>query len=151
MARKRWTIEDIEWLKSLQPSHTWNETSEIMGRSRRSVYNKCMRLKLKRPLKQRNEMISRGMRRFYEKHGYNTDPLFYLTIRNYRKTHPTCELCGFIEVIDIHHIDRDNKNNKPENLISLCPNHHRLVHMGKTKIERPYCYFSTAKLEIGRP
>jgi hypothetical protein len=46
------------------------------------------------------------------------------------RTHRTpCVFCGF-EYSDVHHIDGDHTNNNPANLISLCPNHHRLVHWG---------------------
>ncbi len=38
-----------------------------------------------------------------------------------------CIICGF-EYSDVHHKDRNKQNNNPTNLVSLCPNHHRLVH-----------------------
>jgi hypothetical protein len=48
---------------------------------------------------------------------------------------PVCEKCGFIALdkcqIDIHHIDRNHKNNHVENLMSLCANCHRLEHKGE--------------------
>lgn len=42
-----------------------------------------------------------------------------------------CELCGWKESIrDLHHIIpvSENGKNELENLIVLCPNHHRMVH-----------------------
>lgn len=48
-----------------------------------------------------------------------------------------CEHCGKLETkinfIDIHHIDRNRKNNNPENLIVLCRNCHRLLHANEEK------------------
>lgn len=48
---------------------------------------------------------------------------------------PICQKCGFIAVhtcqIDVHHIDRNHKNNSCVNLISLCANCHRLEHLGE--------------------
>jgi hypothetical protein len=45
---------------------------------------------------------------------------------------PVCERCGFqsahIDQIDIHHKDRNPKNNHISNLLSLCANCHRLEH-----------------------
>ena len=45
---------------------------------------------------------------------------------------PVCERCGFVAKdncqIDIHHKDRNRKNNEPENLETLCANCHRLEH-----------------------
>ena len=39
-----------------------------------------------------------------------------------------CAICGFDKIVAVHHIDENNKNNKPSNLIPLCPNHHEMVH-----------------------
>ena len=39
-----------------------------------------------------------------------------------------CIVCGFDKIIDAHHVDMDHNNNDPNNLVPLCPNHHRLVH-----------------------
>jgi hypothetical protein len=44
-----------------------------------------------------------------------------------------CEICGwFLEssCLDVHHIDFNRKNNSPENLIILCPNHHTILTRG---------------------
>lgn len=58
-------------------------------------------------------------------------------IRNYllEKANYQCEICGWHEInpttnkvpLEIHHIDGDYKNNKPENLQVLCPNCHSLT------------------------
>lgn len=49
-----------------------------------------------------------------------------------KKKKPHCERCGFIPKdkcqLDVHHIDRNNKNNNIENLLTLCANCHRLEH-----------------------
>lgn len=39
-----------------------------------------------------------------------------------------CVVCPEENVLDVHHMDEDSKNNEPENLIPLCPTHHRYVH-----------------------
>jgi hypothetical protein len=39
-----------------------------------------------------------------------------------------CIVCGFDEIVDVHHIDRDRENNNPKNLVFLCPNHHYVLH-----------------------
>lgn len=42
-----------------------------------------------------------------------------------------CELCGyneFTKVLEVHHKDRNRKNNKVENLQVLCPTCHRVEH-----------------------
>jgi len=38
-----------------------------------------------------------------------------------------CEMCGYkehLEILQVHHIDGNRKNNKLENLMILCPNCH---------------------------
>lgn len=48
--------------------------------------------------------------------------------RAYRKFAGPCIICGF-PYADVHHKDGNHNNNDVANLVSLCPNHHRLVHM----------------------
>lgn len=38
--------------------------------------------------------------------------------------------CEYI-YCDVHHLDGNHNNNSPDNLVTLCPNHHREVHLGK--------------------
>lgn len=46
----------------------------------------------------------------------------------YRKLTKSCLICGFEKVVDLHHLDKDHKNNSEGNLIGLCPNHHKMLH-----------------------
>lgn len=39
-----------------------------------------------------------------------------------------CAICPEDRIIDVHHLDNNKKNNKPENLIPLCPTHHKYWH-----------------------
>lgn len=43
-----------------------------------------------------------------------------------------CVLCGFDAVTDVHHIvaRADGGGNEIENLVVVCPNHHRMAHAG---------------------
>ncbi|PIZ82634.1 hypothetical protein COX97_03825, partial [Candidatus Pacearchaeota archaeon CG_4_10_14_0_2_um_filter_05_32_18] len=45
-----------------------------------------------------------------------------------KKITSSCVACGFDKVVDLHHLDENNKNNSPNNLIGLCPNHHKMLH-----------------------
>lgn len=49
---------------------------------------------------------------------------------------PYCEVCGYNLVVNKHHIDGNRKNNHFSNIISLCPNHHFLLHQGGAHIEK---------------
>lgn len=60
-----------------------------------------------------------------------------------RKKHK-CQICGQtsiteygVSIVEAHHIEKFSitQNNKPENIIILCPNHHRLVHKCKANID----------------
>jgi len=52
-----------------------------------------------------------------------------IDLETYRKITKQCVMCGFDKIVDLHHLDHDHKNNSQENLIGLCPNHHRMVHI----------------------
>lgn len=53
--------------------------------------------------------------------------LHYRTIcfRNHEKK---CIICGEEKIVEVHHFDCNNKNNSPDNLIPLCPTHHKYYH-----------------------
>ena len=44
-----------------------------------------------------------------------------------------CVVCGEKEVIDVHHFDENKTNNSVDNLIPLCPTHHRYIHTKRLK------------------
>lgn len=44
-----------------------------------------------------------------------------------------CVYCGEKELVDVHHLDEDKTNNVIENLIPLCPTHHRYMHTKRLK------------------
>lgn len=48
-----------------------------------------------------------------------------------------CMLCGYDTVTDVHHVDQNRQNNRVDNLIILCPNHHAEVHRGIISIDGP--------------
>lgn len=47
-----------------------------------------------------------------------------------RKRGGNCEICGIYEpdILEVHHKDRSRDNNRPENLLLICPNCHRRIH-----------------------
>ena len=55
------------------------------------------------------------------------------SIKNYRsrcfKAHKkACIICGESNIVEVHHLDEDKHNVKPENLLPLCPTHHQYWH-----------------------
>lgn len=44
-----------------------------------------------------------------------------------------CIVCGYDELVDVHHINGDRNNNEATNLVFLCPNHHYLLHRKKSE------------------
>ena len=61
--------------------------------------------------------------------------LSVLLFSNYRKIALPyygnfCAICKYDKIVNVHHIDGDRSNNKINNLIVLCPNHHAEVHKG---------------------
>jgi hypothetical protein len=46
---------------------------------------------------------------------------------------PKCVVCGEHNTIDVHHIDGNHNNNTIQNLIPLCPTHHRYMHIEELK------------------
>lgn len=41
-----------------------------------------------------------------------------------------CCICGYDEILEVHHVDKNRDNNTAENLIPICPNHHIMFHRG---------------------
>ena len=59
----------------------------------------------------------------------NVNIVAYRTIcfRNHKKK---CVICNEKNMVEVHHLDENTKNNNPANLIPLCPTHHRYWHLG---------------------
>lgn len=39
-----------------------------------------------------------------------------------------CVVCGENKIVAVHHMNEDHSDNRPENLIPLCPTHHQYFH-----------------------
>jgi 5-methylcytosine-specific restriction endonuclease McrA len=46
-----------------------------------------------------------------------------------------CRICGFTLALNVHHVTprAEGGTNDLDNVITLCPNHHAMVHAGKIK------------------
>ena len=59
---------------------------------------------------------------------YNYRKWHNISLELYRKITNKCLICDFDKIIELHHLDRNHKNNSENNLIGLCPNHHKMAH-----------------------
>lgn len=57
----------------------------------------------------------------------NKNPKRYTTICWYNHE-KKCVVCGEDKIVAVHHMDENNKNNDPKNLVPLCPTHHQYWH-----------------------
>lgn len=66
---------------------------------------------------------------------YNARRYHNLSLEAYKQVTKRCVICGFDNVVDLHHIDGNHKNNHPSNFTGLCPNHHKMYHAEEFKEE----------------
>lgn len=72
---------------------------------------------------------------FYNKYKIKTNGK---SVAHYRKKalsipeNVSCYFCGYsiLEILEVHHKDGNRENNLIENLIPLCPTHHKELHRG---------------------
>jgi ribosomal protein L37E len=51
-----------------------------------------------------------------------------IDLETYKKITKSCVICGFDKIVELHHLDRKKDNSSDNNLIGLCPNHHKMIH-----------------------
>lgn len=66
---------------------------------------------------------------------WNQKKNFGFDLETYKSLTKKCAICDFDKVVDLHHLDENRKNNSKENLIGLCPNHHKMLHDFKFRKE----------------
>lgn len=66
---------------------------------------------------------------------WNYQKRLNIDAETYKKITKSCVICGFDKVVDLHHLDHNTKNNSENNLIGLCPNHHKMLHRFEHKKE----------------
>lgn len=60
---------------------------------------------------------------------------FKLDLETYKRLTKECLICGFSDVVDLHHLDMNRNNCNLDNLVPVCPNHHRMLHSSKYREE----------------
>lgn len=80
----------------------------------------------------------------------NSEYISKRVINYIKDTVGECQCCGVSDVLDLHHINENPKDNRPENHVILCPNCHARVHrLGKSVDELCPNYISWDKLIEG--
>ena len=59
---------------------------------------------------------------------FNVKKYHNIPLELWQEVTKKCMLCGFDKIVDLHHLDHNKKNNSKENLLGLCPNHHKMIH-----------------------
>ena len=53
-----------------------------------------------------------------------------------------CVICDEKNIVEVHHLDENNQNHKPSNLVPMCPTHHQYWHSRyKYLIEKKVLYY----------
>jgi|TARA_Y100000310_G_C20229453_1_gene599520 hypothetical protein len=60
----------------------------------------------------------------------------------YKEVTKECDNCGFTNVVQIHHLDGNTRNNDRKNIAGLCPNCHKMIHM--------YEFYEEIKDKLGK-
>ena len=66
---------------------------------------------------------------------WTTRKNYNLSMDTYKQITQKCIICGFDKVVDLHHVDQNTKNNSERNLVGLCPNHHKMLHDFRYRVE----------------
>lgn len=59
---------------------------------------------------------------------YHYDEVAHYTTVAWRHHERKCLVCGETNVVAVHHLNEDHNDNRPENLVPLCPTHHQYMH-----------------------
>jgi len=125
--KERKITDDIVFRYYTVRRYTTKKIAKILNISQTGVRQRLERI----GVKLRKDNIPFGNKNNL-RHGY------YSIISTYKKSHPTCEICGWKWGVDCHHIKqiKNGGNNSINNLICLCPNHHRLADRQILRIEK---------------
>ena len=59
---------------------------------------------------------------------YHYDEVAHYTTVAWRYHEKKCIVCGEKRIVAVHHLNEVHTDNRPENLIPLCPTHHQFMH-----------------------
>ena len=59
---------------------------------------------------------------------YNNQKRHNIPPELYKKITKECIVCNFTQFVELHHLDCNRHNSDEDNLVGLCPNHHKMLH-----------------------
>ena len=65
-----------------------------------------------------------------------------------------CVICGEINIVEVHHYNNIHNDNRPENLVPLCPTHHQYWHSNHKHLVQDIIVKYVEdfiKLRVGKP
>ncbi|MFH0978289.1 MAG: hypothetical protein V1837_03215 [Candidatus Woesearchaeota archaeon] len=65
----------------------------------------------------------------------NAKRLYGIAYGRWQEVTKKCASCGFDKLCSIHHLDGNRRNNESDNVVGLCPNCHKMIHMYQYYIE----------------
>lgn len=97
----------------------------------------CPRCKRKRPCSHKGYCTPcyNHLYQFQNSRKYRAKKFHNINVKTYDEITKECFVCGFKEIVELHHMDKNHKNTSKENLIGLCPNHHKMIHTFKYRKE----------------
>ena len=67
--------------------------------------------------------------------GFNVKKYHNISFELWKEVTKKCAICDFDKIVDLHHLDHNKNNTSRENLVGLCPNHHKMIHDMRFKNE----------------
>lgn len=130
-----------QWLEDMYSKYSWEELGKMLNCSSTTLSKWGIKFGIKtRTVSEQWELKAKngttvlkdlGFDLQLYKNTYTLDKMYSLPkkLKNFIiSLYGKCECCGYNEVLDLHHIDKNHHNNAPENHGVLCPNCHAKVH-----------------------
>ena len=100
---------------------------KIIWNAKKGICIKCNR---ERPISAKEMCGTCYGKTFHRKskEAYQARKLYGIDHETWKEKTKSCIICGFDKIVDLHHLDKNHKNREINNLVGLCPNHHRMLH-----------------------
>ena len=144
-------LDNREWLYNyyIVENHTRKQTAEFIGCCESLVYQSFKKFNIQKPLSDRpnrkpghgvkGQFSDAGLEKLRGIHIGKNNPMYIhdrgkislsaaYSESNRLIKRDVCSLCGSVDNLEIHHIDRNLRNNSEDNVMCLCSRCHHLYH-----------------------